>query len=401
MPGIFISYRREDCSGHAGRLYDTLSRHFAPLFMDIDTLEPGVDFVKAIEKAVRSCEVLLALIGRQWLTSTDAQGHRRLDNPDDFVRLEIAAALKRDIRVIPVLVQGATMPRAQDLPKALAKFVRRHAHEITDSRWKYDVGALIRVLEKVPGVGDREPYPPAAPPPSIRSSIGMEFVLIPAGEFLMGSPDRYDGYDEERPAHEVQISQSFYLGKYEVTQAQWEAVMRNNPSRFTGDPNRPVENVSWEEVQGFIRKLNTKERDAPYRLPTEAEWEYACRAGSTTVYNFGDNKSRLGRYAWYKANAGREPHPVGQLQPNAWGLYDMHGNVWEWVQDRYNSEEYSAKTVTVKDPQGPSSDSYRDRVSRGGSWGDDPWSCRSARRGHVTPDFHEGDLGFRLLRTAW
>jgi formylglycine-generating enzyme required for sulfatase activity len=133
--------------------------------------------------------------------------------------------------------------------------------------------------------------------------------------------------------HTVRLTQPFYLGKHEVIQGPWQAVMGNNPGKSTGDPNRPVENVSWEDVQEFIRRLQVREGGAAYRLPTEAEWEYAARAGTTTRWGFGDDASQFGRYAWYEGNAGGQTHPVGQLQPNPWGLYDMHGNVWEWGQD--------------------------------------------------------------------
>ena len=221
----------------------------------------------------------------------------------------------------------------------------------------------------------------------------MEFVLIPAGTFQMGSNDS-DAYDDEKPVHTVRITQPFYLGKYEVTQGQWQAVMGSNPSRFTGDPNRPVENVSWEDVQEFIRRLNSREGGATYRLPTEAEWEYAARAGTTTRWSFGDDASQLGRYAWYDGNAGGQTHPVGQLQPNPWGLYDMHGNVWEWVQDWYG--KYASGTAV--DPAGPSSGSLR--VDRGGSWVITARRCRSAHRNGVAPGLRDGYLGFRLLRVA-
>ena len=175
-------------------------------------------------------------------------------------------------------------------------------------------------------------YPPAthlpAPASSLeirRNSIGMELVRMPAGEFMMGSDaDRPD----EKPLHKVTISQPFYLGKYEVTQAQWQEVMGTNPSHFKGDPNRPVERVSWKMVQEFISKLNAREGHTLYRLPTEAEWEYAARAGSTTKYYFGDDDALLEQYAWYNKNDKGATHPVGQLKPNAWDLYDMMGNVW-------------------------------------------------------------------------
>jgi formylglycine-generating enzyme required for sulfatase activity len=214
--------------------------------------------------------------------------------------------------------------------------------------------------ERLAAAGGVSPQAPTAPK-TLRNSIGMEFVLIPAGTFQMGSDDS-EAYNNERPAHTVRITQPFYLGKYEVTQGQWQAVMGSNPSRFTGDPNRPVEQVSWEDVQEFIRRLNAREGGATYHLPTEAEWEYAARAGTTSRWSFGDTARQLGRYGWYEENAGGQTHPVGQLQPNPWGLYDMHGNVWEWVQDWYAEDYY--RRGTAVDPAGPSSGSSR--VHRGG-----------------------------------
>ena len=221
----------------------------------------------------------------------------------------------------------------------------------------------------------------------------MEFVLIPAGTFQMGSNDS-EAFEDEQPVHTVRLTQPFYLGKYEVTQGQWQAVMENNPSKFTGDPNRPVENVSWDDVQEFIRRLHARESGTTYRLPTEAEWEYAARAGTTTRWSFSDDASQLGRYAWYERNAGGKTHPVGQLQPNPWGLYDMHGNVWEWVQDWYG--KYTSGTAV--NPAGPSSGSHR--VLRGGSWNGTAPHCRSANRVVDAPGNRYVRLGFRLLRVA-
>lgn len=221
----------------------------------------------------------------------------------------------------------------------------------------------------------------------------MEFVRLEAGEFRMGSAN---GETDERPVHTVRISRPFYLGKYEVTQAQWQAVMGKNPSYFTGDDTRPVEQVSWEDVQQFIGKLNAKEGVALYRLPTEAEWEYAARAGTTTAYSFGEDPKQLPDYAWYDRNLVGTTHPVGQRQPNPWGLYDLYGNVWEWVQDWYG--DYAAATVT--DPPGPSSGSARVVRGGSGSWGSDARDCRSATRGGLAPGYRGSYLGFRLLRTA-
>lgn len=206
----------------------------------------------------------------------------------------------------------------------------------------------------------------------------MELILIPAGHFMMGDNQK----------RRVDISQPFYLGKYAVTQTQWEAVMGNNPSHFKG-PDRPVENISWEDAQVFIQKLNEREGVSHYRLPTEAQWEYACRAGSITVYYFGNDATKLGDYAWYDANSGHSTHPVGQLQPNAWGLYDMHGNVREWCQDWYDANLVSAAV----DPQGLSTGA--DRVIRGGSWSLSAWRVRSTCRGAERPAFRYVNLGFR------
>jgi formylglycine-generating enzyme required for sulfatase activity len=236
------------------------------------------------------------------------------------------------------------------------------------------------------------PQAPAAPKTQ-RNSLGMEFVLIPAGTFQMGANDS-DAYNDEQPVHTVRLTQLFYLGKYEVTQGQWQAVMGGNPSEFKGDPNRPVENVSWDDVQEFIRRLNSREGGVAYRLPTDAEWEYAARAGTTTRWSFGDDASQLGRYAWYGGNAGGHTHPVGQLPPNPWGLYDMHGNVNEWVQD--GKRDYTSGTAV--DPAGPSSGSGR--VNRGGSWGDGARFCRSPYRGSNMYGYGRADQGFRLLRVS-
>ncbi len=226
---------------------------------------------------------------------------------------------------------------------------------------------------------------------TITNSIGMEFVLIPAGTFQMGSND---GRRDENPVHSVTISQPFYMGKYEVTQKEWKAVMGTNPSYFEGD-NLPVEQVSWNDVQEFIKKLNQKEGGNKYRLPTEAEWEYAARAGSSTTWHFGDNESQLGEYAWYDKNSGNKTHPVGEKKPNGFGLYDMHGNVWEWVQDWYGSGYYSNSPRT--DPKGPNS-GY-DKVLRGGSWYGKSESTRSALRIYEVPKFWLIGFGFRLVRT--
>jgi len=210
----------------------------------------------------------------------------------------------------------------------------------------------------------------------------------------MGSPDSDSGgYSDEKPQHTVRITKPLYLGVTEVTQEQYERVMGTNPSSFKG-AQLPVENVSWEDAVEFCRKLSSlpAERTAGrvYRLPTEAEWEYACRAVSKTKWSFGDSESSLGDYAWYDGNSGSKTQPVGQKKPNTWGLYDMHGNVREWCSDWFG--DYP--TATVSDPTGAPAGS--DRVLRGGSWRSGAGNCRSAGRSRGAPVNRYYFLGFRL-----
>ena len=217
------------------------------------------------------------------------------------------------------------------------------------------------------------------------NSISMEFTRIPAGSF------ERKAFRSEN-VFTVTISKPFYLGTYEVTQAQWEAVMGNNPAHFKGRHN-PVENVSSDDIQLFISNLNAKEGHNRYRLPTQAEWEYAARAGTTTTYSFGNNEQQLGEYAWFDGNSRDKTHPAGQKKPNPWGLYDMHGNVWELVQDWGNIfNDYPSSNVT--DPkEGPSSGFSQ--VIRGGSWRNKATHCGSASHSYLA-QFRNNIIGFRL-----
>ncbi|WP_372399924.1 formylglycine-generating enzyme family protein [Azospirillum sp. HJ39] len=244
------------------------------------------------------------------------------------------------------------------------------------------------------------------------NSVGMAFVPIPAGRFLMGSPDSdREARAFEKPQHEVTISKPFHFGRFEVTQSQWEAVLGENPydrdrsnpyytlpgmrERITR-PDHPA-TVSWNDAQEFIAALNRREGGDRYRLPTEAEWEYAARAGTQSRYSFGDDDADLGRHAWFGEdfNTGGT-HPVGRKEPNPWGLFDIHGNAWEWVQDWYDPNAYASSPSI--DPQGP--ESGRHRVVRGGSWHATATSWRSAFRRDYDPDYRGISIGFRLLRTA-
>ena len=222
--------------------------------------------------------------------------------------------------------------------------------------------------------------------------VEMEFVHIPSGTFVMGSED---GDRDEKPVHEVEISREFYLARYPVTRAHWEGVMGNSPSRPEG-ASRPVDSVSWQEADEYLQKLNAVAGGPRYRMPTEAEWEYACRAGTTTVFSFGDDEESLALHAWYSDNSGFQTHEVGLKKPTAWGLYDMHGNVWEWCLDRYDEEYYAVGPS--RDPHGPSEGTTR--VLRGGSWDNGPSGLRAAARNRFRPAFASSSFGFRCVRTV-
>jgi formylglycine-generating enzyme required for sulfatase activity len=241
--------------------------------------------------------------------------------------------------------------------------------------------------------GGKTKDPPKELAVDLGKGVKLELVLIPAGEFKMGSPDSdKDAERSEKPQHRVRITKPFCLGKYLVTQEQWEAVMGSNPSYFKG-PKNPVETVSWDDCREFLKKLNAKlgTQRGKFVLPTEAQWEYACRAGSTTRYCFADDEVRLGDYAWYAENSDGKPHPVGEKKPNAWGLYDMHGNVCEWCRD-WVDDGYYARSPT-DDPSGPATGLVR--VVRGGGWKIDSRGWRSATRDGALPE-RRGDVGFRI-----
>ena len=234
----------------------------------------------------------------------------------------------------------------------------------------------------------------------ITNSIGMKLVLIPKGTFMMGSPGGEQGRYESEVQHEVTLTKDFYLGVTELTQAQYEKVIGKNPSHFRGNKvqgdsgSHPVEQVSNNDAVEFCRRLSElpeeKKAGRVYRLPTEAEWEYACRAGSKSAYSFGHGSNSLGDYAWYEENSNAQTHSVGQKKPNAWGLYDMHGNVWEWCSDWHS--KYSKEAVI--DPAGPKTG--KDRLCRGGSWYYAAAFCRSAIRSRGLPTDKDFNNGFRV-----
>ncbi|MFM6376501.1 MAG: SUMF1/EgtB/PvdO family nonheme iron enzyme [Microcystis panniformis] len=266
-----------------------------------------------------------------------------------------------------------------------------------DRRQRWTAQQVLNALQAV-----KKPVSPTPFTEKISNGVTLEMVSLPAGEFLMGSPDSDSDADVEKPQHPVKVN-SFAIGKYPVTQAQYEAVMGTNPSHFKNNSwfknnlQNPVEQVSWDGAQAFCQKLS-QITGKTYRLPTEAEWEYACRAGTTTRYYFGDDANQLGDYAWYDGNSQRTTHPVGQKKPNAWGLYDMSGNVWEWCEDDWHDNYIGApkdgSAWFIKNDNR----SHR-KCPRGGSWFNNPGNCRSAfRSSNHRRDNDYNDLnGFRVV----
>jgi formylglycine-generating enzyme required for sulfatase activity len=257
-----------------------------------------------------------------------------------------------------------------------------------------------------------EPAPaPSVTLETVQTQTGAEMVLVPAGSFLMGSAD---GESDETPPHQVTLD-AFWIDRTEVTQAQYGKLVLGNPSHFKGD-DRPVEQISWADAALYCNRRSEAEGLEPcydeetakcnfqasgYRLPTEAEWEFACRAGSATPHAFGTDPSSLGRHAWFADNAGKKTQPVARKQPNAWGLYDLHGNVAEWCNDVYAADYYAHSPA--RNPPGP--DDGEKYVLRGGAWNSRPAGCRSATRVGENPGFQDAcfardAIGFRCVRRA-
>ena len=544
MSRIFISYRRSDSPSEAGRIYDYLDAQFGRdfIFKDVDDIDMGDDFRQSINAAVGQCQILLAVIGKSWLTAEDAAGNRRLDNPADWVRLEIETALKRNVRVIPVLVQDVEMPQVSDLPESLqpmayrnvarvrydpdfrrdmdriagviqrhlqalgkiepetgsadfediewesnskradpekpnskssesppsekyapnfrrdmsrvAGVIQRHLQALeksesetesagfediewesnfkgadpekansksseslpserdTVSTFEFDVVTIDDVRQKLLGLGKPEietrryQATAACRRELLTDDIGLELVRVPSGEGVIGS--KRNGDNSIR-----QISmKSFWIGKYPVTQAQWKAVsafskverdLPDKPSHFEGD-NRPVECVSWDDANEFCQRIS-KRTGRRYRLPSEAEWEYACRAGTTTSFHFGETlASNLANYhASYifsseiEGEYKGETTDVGLFPANGFGLYDMHGNVWEWCLNGYcEDREYA---LTSNSGWLHSSEEKKYAV-RGGSWIDSLTNCRSAHRYLLVHEYRCYYVGFRVVCSA-
>ena len=467
MPSkVFISYRRDDRKWQAREIYRALTQVLPRdhVFMDIDSIPPGADFVDILEGWVEQCDILLALIGSGWVDAIDPKsGRRRLENPDDFVRIEVRKGLARGIPVVPVLLDGAPIPGADRLPDDLKKLVRRHAEIIEHRTVDTDVERLIKKLRLDQGSGQPvSTQPPvAAPrPPSSEDRIlvdaaiienpngkrfkpgagknewfkdhehGPEMVVVPAGSSTMGSPENEpQRSSEESPQHKVTIAQPFAVGRHAVTRGQFAAFVNNtgykteggayvwkgdkweldpkgswrNPG-FAQDDSHPVAGVNWDDANAYAAWLSSKSGKT-YRLLSETEREYVTRAGTTTPFWWGSSITPAqanydGNYVyagggtkgeWRKATV-----PVGSFAANPWGLYNVHGNVWEWCEDVWHDDYDGAPTDGLAWLQG--GDASR-RVVRGGSWSGYPRVLRAANRVGFSTDVRFNSRGFRLART--
>jgi formylglycine-generating enzyme required for sulfatase activity len=469
VPGnIFVNYRREDARADARGIFDRLAGAFgkANVFMDVDDLKPGERFDQKLDEALAECKVFVAVIGSRWLEILKT---RAGSGKHDFVRQEIAAALARGIFVVPVLVDGAQLPRSEDLPDDIRTLVLHQKQDVTHERFGRDIADLISFIEpKLPrgkwkrfvlpglaaalffallvvGVQSLKLWRPGlivhpVEDSALRSGDAFrdceecpEMVVVSMGEFIMGSPESESGRGpSERPAHRVRIGKAIAIGKYEVQVKEYEAFIAStggvsdgggcnvwtayghrferdrsykSPS-FSQGPSNPVVCVSWQAATTYANWLTTRARKK-YRLPSEAEWEYAARAGSTTRYYFGDNEGdlclygngadRTSAFLWgnhlCSDGVGVQTAEVGKFRPNAFGLYDTIGNASEWVQDCWNDSYDNAPLDGSPRMNGDCSN----RVIRGGAWDNGPNDLRSANRSSYNMQ-PKDTIGFRVLR---
>ena len=417
-PSCFISYSwdNEEHREWVRKLATRLRESGVDAILDQFHCPPGTDLTKFMEMSVRESRFVLIVCTENFARKADS-GIGGVGYEKMIVTGEIFSGEVQETKFVPLLRQGEAK---ESLPSYLKN--RLFIDFRDDGEFESGLEELLRhfhgeplyqpppigskpdwTKHQAPTPGQRSPHPQI-----IQNSIGMTFILMPAGHFVMGSQMsaekialRYGGesalYKCEYPSHEVTIKNAFYLQSTAVTQEQWKMVMGDNPSFFEGaGEDCPVENVSWDDAQRFIEKLKETEGVSEYRLPTEAEWEYACRAGTTTGFSFGDDARELGEYAWYKDNSKNTTHPVGQKKPNRWGLYDMHGNVWEWIEDDWHDGYNGAPNdgrAWIDLPRGS------DRVIRGGGWCSDAQNCRSADRYYHEPGNRSNGIGFRLSRS--
>ena len=419
---IFLNYRRADAEAWADRLFERLIMQFPRenVFLDIDGNIPiGFPWAKWLDQQVGQCDLMLVLIGRTWVPEFSA---RSAPGQRDYVRVEIESALARNIPVVPVFLGDAPVPSPADLPPSIQQLMDLQAVRLQRLNFDADAARLIADIARSIALARGGPVPqPATPQPRPGDIIhdapfAPRLIVVPAGSFQMGSPEG-EGDDDERPQHMVIIAQSFAAGIAPVTRGEFASFIAATGRQMTGafvwtgneykhepkaswlDPgfkqadDHPVTCVSWEDAQAYIAWLRNETRRDSYRLLTEAEWEYCCRAGSEAAYSTGKSITKE------QANFGQAHQgttPVAKFPANRWGLHDMHGNVWEWCEDAWHGSYRGAPADGSAWLQGGEAGR---RVVRGGSWFNNPLNLRSAYRSRSSSDSRDSDLGFRVGRT--
>ena len=442
---IFISYRRADSQWAAARLYDTLAAAFPEdeIFMDVEEIAPGQDFVQVLEDQVGACDVFLALIGRQWIEDA------RLGDERDFVSIEIEAALARtETLTIPILLDGAAPPDEADLPGALKPLARRQFARLTHEGFRMEAQALIGAIGRIEAAAKPPPAKPnrslkrlapllalpliaglgwlgydiATTPPDPADTPDLatfreceqcpEMVALPAGSFLFGSPDDEPNRNSgEGPQKKITLAR-FAIARTETTLADYNhcvaaGACEKIPQTQPPYDGAPAAGARLVDAQAYVAWLNTLAPGEPYAVPSEAQWEYAARGGTVTPYPWGDAPDRA------YANMGREvccighaegpdewkyEAPVASFRPNPWGLHDMAGNLTEWTADTYSSgHEYAPEdgAALILDLSGRWG---RRHVIKGGSYGDRPWQVRPAWRNSNDKEWRLHQYGFRVVR---
>lgn len=435
MPLIFFSYRRT--SSEIGRIiHDELIRNYGPdtVFLDEKSIPLGADIRSYIRSTLSQCKIFLCLIDPNWLDTVITLKEQGGDwvFPTDWVSIELEEALSLvGLYTIPILVDDVGMPHTEKMPESLANLSFKKSFSISSRHLHEGISLLIREIDRlIERRGSLNAVEINSNPKSIvlrhkaqtrygfierfltiENALPLHMALIPRGDFLMGSPEgNLEHSKSEYPKHKVFLS-SFLMGRYPITQAQYESVMGSNPSstydkdRFVS-PNKPVVGMSWHDSADFCDRL-AEITGRPYRLPTEAEWEYACRAGTTTPFHFG--KTLTTEVANYDGNYTYANGPKGEFRngttsvdcfgiANAFGLSDMHGNVSEWCQDYWHENYENAPTDGTAWIEG-GNPSYR--VRRGGSWFFEPAFCRSAYRDDFgLPELSDSHIGFRVCCSA-
>lgn len=395
-----------------------MERHTVTTTMELKAHE----LEKEMEMAFLRSAILPRLMSR-FLTP---DGEREIREAATFVGLkaeridsliEQALLMTGSERRQPEAAAPAASPVASEPPAATTQPVKKSGQTVAVPKEDGTPAAAPQPAQAAPPPEDKPPASPkkrneSAPvspllrkamdpkdtsvlPPRIRNSMGMEFVLVRPFS-LNGDQTDYKAFNMGTPQkpYQVTLTHSYYLQTTQITQGQWRVVMGHNPAHFQGDDWQPVEQIAWDDISAFLQRLNML-NEGYYRLPTEAEWEFACRAESESLYSFGNDESLLEQYAWYDQNAQGRPHAVGLKKPNRWGLYDMHGNVWEWVSDRFGLFPEGQFT----DPKGP--DAGASRVMRGGSWNLGPNYCKTVSRNYESPSYKANNLGARLLLEAY